>query len=81
MALPNNKTTSGERKIQLIMLNNCISNKNFKETRALYSVRDNIETLIGSKTDEFILENVELMYYYLHKTTLKRGYSYIECPE
>ena len=63
------------------MLNNCISNKNFKETRALYSVSDNIETLIGSKTDEFILENVELIYLYLHKTTLKRGYSYIECPE
>ena len=81
VALPNNKTTSGEWKIQLIMLNNCISNKNFKETRALYSVSNNIETLIGSKTDEFILENVELMYYYLHKTTLKRGYSYIECPE
>ena len=81
VALPNNKTISGERKIQLIMLNNCISNKNFKETRALYSVSDNIETLIGSKTDEFILENVELMYYYLHKTTLKRGYSDIECPE
>ena len=81
VALPNNKTTSGEWKIQLMILNNCISNKNFKETRALYSLSNNIETLIGSKTGEFILENVELMYYYLHKTTLKKGYSYIECPE
>ena len=63
------------------MLNNCISNKNFEETRALNSVSNNIETLIGSRTDEFILENAELMYFYLHKTTFKRGKSSIESPE
>ena len=36
MKLPNNKTTSGVWKIQLIMLNKCISNKNFEETRDIY---------------------------------------------
>ena len=107
MRLPNNKTTSGEEKIQLIMLNNWISNKNFEEVCARYSVSNNTEILIGSKigdnidellnfflqrfqdakeksnnrASEFILENVELMYYYLHKTTLKRGKSSIESPE
>ena len=33
MKLPNNKITSGEWKIQLIMQNKCISNKIFEETR------------------------------------------------
>ena len=107
MRLPNNETTSGEDKIQLIMLNNWISNKNFEEACARYSVSNNTEILIGSKIGdnmdellkfflqrfqdakeksnnretEFILENVELMYYYFHKTTLKRGQSSIESPE
>ena len=31
MRLPNNETTSGEWKIQLIMLNKCIPTKNFKK--------------------------------------------------
>ena len=35
----------------------------------------------NNRASEFILENVELMYYYLHKTTLKRGKSSIESPE
>ena len=36
MKLLNNKTTSGAWKIQLMMLNKCISNKNFEETRDIY---------------------------------------------
>ena len=56
MRLPNNKTTSGEEKIQLIMLNNWISNKNFEEVCARYSVSNNTEILIGSKIGDNIDE-------------------------
>ena len=54
MRLPNNKTTSGEWKIQLIMLRKCISVKRFEETRSIYSPSNNIEILMGSKTDDII---------------------------
>ena len=50
----NNHKTSGECKIQLAMLNRCISSKNFEETRFGYSASDNIEIFMGSDADEVI---------------------------
>ena len=41
-------------KIQLVMLNRCISSENFQETHSVYSASDNIEIFIGSDTDEVI---------------------------
>ena len=102
-----NDTKFGEWKIQLVMLNNCISSKNFEETRSIYSASNNIEIFMGSDTDdiidklfdtilqrfqearetsnergsEFIHESVGLLYYYFHKTDMKRVGSYIESHE
>ena len=52
--LINDHKTSGEWKIQLVMLNRCISSKNFEETWFVYSASDNIEIFMGSDTDEVI---------------------------
>ena len=38
----------GEWKIQLVIQNNCISSKNFEETRTIYSVSEPVEILMGS---------------------------------
>ena len=50
----NDHKTSGEWKIQLVMINKCISSKNFEETRSVYSASNNIEIFISSVTDEVI---------------------------
>ena len=97
--LINDHKTSGEWKIQLVMLNRCISSKNSEETRSVCSASDNIEIFMGSDTDEvidklfdtilqrfqearetsfergseFIFENVDLLYYYFHRTDMRRG--------
>ena len=52
--LINDHKTSGEWKIQLVMINKCISSKNFEETRSVYSGSKNIEIFMGSDTDEVI---------------------------
>ena len=52
--LINDHKTSGEWKIQLVMLNRCISSKNFEETRFIYSASENIEIFMGTDTDEVI---------------------------
>ena len=54
IGLINNYKTSGEWKIQLIMINKCLSSKNFKETRSVSSTSNNIEIFMGSDTDEVI---------------------------
>ena len=103
----NSDTTFGEWKIQLVMLNNCISSKNFEEICSIYSASNNIDIFMGSDTDdiidkffdtilqrfqearetsnergsEFIHESVGLLYYYFHKTNMKRVGSYIESHE
>ena len=56
MKLPNNKTTSRKWKIQLKMLNKCISNKHFRETCDIYSQSNNIEIFMGRDTDNIIDE-------------------------
>ena len=44
----------GEWKNQLIMLNNCISSKNFEEICSIYSASTPIEIFMGSDTDDII---------------------------
>ena len=50
----NDHKTSGEWKIQLVMVNRCISSKNFEKTRSMYSASNNIEIFMGSDRDEVI---------------------------
>ena len=52
--LINNHKTSGEWKIQLVMINRCISSKNFEEAHSVYSASDNIENFMGIDTDEVV---------------------------
>ena len=44
----------GEWKVQLVMLNNCISVKNFGDTRTIYSKSDPVEIFMGSDTNDVI---------------------------
>ena len=50
------ETKFGEWKIQLKMWINCVSFKNFEDTRTIHSVSNNIEILMGSETDDIIDE-------------------------
>ena len=50
----NNESQFGERKIQLVMLSNCISCKNFKETRSIDLPSNNKEIFMSSDTDDII---------------------------
>ena len=47
----NNHKTQGEWKIQLTMAINFISSKDSEEIRTMYTKSDNIEIIIGNKTD------------------------------
>ena len=49
----------GEWKIQLTTAINLMSSKDSTETRTMHSTSDNIEIMIGSKTDETIVELFE----------------------
>ena len=49
-------TERGEWKIQLVMQNNCISTKSFKDTRTIYSASKPVELFMGSNTDNAIDE-------------------------
>ena len=50
----NSDTVRGEWKVQLVMQNNCISTKDFEETRTIYSASKSVEVLMGSHTDDVI---------------------------
>ena len=50
----NNDSEHGEWKIQPVMQNNCISTKNFEDTRAAYSASKPVETFMGADTDDAI---------------------------
>ena len=50
----NSDTERGEWKIQIIMQNNCISTRNFEDTRTIYSASKPVETFMGSDTNEAI---------------------------
>ena len=43
-----------DQKIQLVMQNNCISVKNFEDTRTIYSASKPIEIYMGSDTENVI---------------------------
>ena len=62
-----NDTKFGERKHQLAMLNNCISSKNFEETRSIYSASNNIEIFMGSDTDDIIEKLFDTISRYYYK--------------
>ena len=47
-------TQRGETKIWLVMQNNCISSKNFEETRFIYSARKTIEIFMANDADDVI---------------------------
>ena len=60
----NSDTERGEWKIQLVMQNNCISTKNFEDTRTIYSGSKLVEVFMGTDTDAAIDK--------LFNTTLQR---------
>ena len=50
----NNDDERGEWKIQLVMQNNCISTKNFEDTRTIYSASRPAEVFMGTDTNDTI---------------------------
>ena len=48
----NDFKTEGEGEIQLTMVINYMSSKNFKETRTVHSKSNNMEMMIVNETDE-----------------------------
>ena len=50
----NNNDVHGEWKIQLVMQNKYISNKNFEDTFDVYSVSKPVEIITGVETDDAI---------------------------
>ena len=50
----NSDDERGEWKIQLVMKNNCISSKNFEDTRTVYSASKPVKVFMGSNTDDAI---------------------------
>ena len=91
------KTQFGEWKIQLEMQTKFICSKDSGETRIMHTWSNNVEIIMGSKTDsvinelfrsflqnyqdksmngsQFKFESVDLLYYYIHKISLKRDKS------
>ena len=50
----NEKSDRAEWKIQLVMQNNCISDKNFEDNRTMYSASKPLEILMGNDTGNAI---------------------------
>ena len=78
--LINDHKTSGEWKIQLVILNKCISSKNFEETCSVYSASDNTEIFMGSDTNEVIDRLFDTMFQRFQKTketSFERGSEFI----
>ena len=74
-----NESQSGEWKIQLVMLNMCISSKDFEELHSVYSVSNNIEIFMSSDTNEIIdkLFDTMLQRFQEAKETFERGSKFI----
>ena len=102
----NDHKTQGEWKIHLTVGINFFSSKDSAVIHTMDSKSDNIEILIGNKTDEiiedlfdsllqrhqkgleesmkrseFVFDNVDSLYYKLHKISLNIGGSYIDSPK
>ena len=75
----NDHKTSGEWKIQFVMLNRCISSKNFEKTRSIYLASKNIDIFMGIDTDEVIniLFNTMLQRFQEAMKTSKKGSEFI----
>ena len=61
---------------QLVMLNNCISVKNFKGTRTIYSKNDPVEIFMGSDTNNVIdrlFETILEIFQRAIKTSIKEA--------
>ena len=70
----------GEWKIQLAMLNRCISSKNFEEMHSVYSASNNIETFMGSDTDviiDKIFDTILERFQKARETSFERGSEFI----
>ena len=66
----------GQWKNQLVMLNNCISVKNFKGTRTIYSKNDPVEIFMGSDTNNVIdrlFETILEIFQRAIKTSIKEA--------
>ena len=50
----NNNNNRAEWKIKLTMQNNCISSKNFEDTRTIYTKSEPVEIFMGSNTNNVI---------------------------
>ena len=50
----NNDSERGEWKMQLLMQNNCISTKDFDQTRTIYSASKPVEIFVGNDTNDTI---------------------------
>ena len=78
--LVNNYSRAGEWKIQLVMLNRCISFKDFEETCSVYSASDNIKIFMGSDADEVIDKLFDTMlqkFQEARETSFERGSGFI----
>ena len=76
----NNDAKIGEWKIQLVMLNNCISSINFEETRSIYSASHNIEIFMCSDTDDAIdrlFDTILQRFQEARETSNERGSEFI----
>ena len=76
----NDHKTSGEWKIQLVMVNRCISSKNFEKTRSMYSASNNIEIFMGSDRDEVInilFDTMLQRFQEARETSFERGSEFI----
>ena len=54
----NNDDERGEWKIQLVMQNNCISTKNFEDTRTIYSASRPAEVFMGTDTNDALFDTL-----------------------
>ena len=78
--LINHHKASGQWKIQLVILNRCISSENYKETRDIYSASNNIEIRVGSSTGEVINRLFSTMlqrFQEAKETSFERGSEFI----
>ena len=77
----NDHKASGEWKVQVVILNRCISSKNYEKTLNMYSASKNIEIFMNSNTDEVIdrrLFNSMLQRFQEAKeTSFKRGSKFV----
>ena len=76
----NSDTERGERKIRLVMQNNCISSKNFGETRFIYSASKTIEIFMANDADDIIdqlFDTILQIFQEATETSNERGSEFI----